>query len=245
LAHLGSLSMSGAGLLCFEMTDVEAIGRITPGCSGLYSDENQAALARIVTFCRANGRAKLAIQLAHAGRKASCAPPVQGGRPLSASEDGWQPVAPSAIAFSKDSPLPRALSTDEVKAMVRRFAQAAVRAENVGFDAIELHGAHGYLIHSFLSPLSNRRTDEYGGSRDNRMRFGLEVFDAVRAVWPEHKPLGIRLSCTDWVEGGWTIEDTLAFAGELKERGCDWIDASSGGTVKQQAVPFAPGYQVP
>ena len=243
--HLGMLSNSGAALLCYEMTDVEPIGRITPGCSGLYSDANEAALRRVVGFCRVHGQAKLAIQIAHAGRKASTAPPWENRKPLRPEEGGWQPVAPSAIAVDEDSPVPRALTHEEIKTLVAKFADSAQRAERIGFDAIELHGAHGYLIHEFLSPLSNRRTDEYGGSLANRMRFPLEVFAAVRAVWPAHKPLGIRLSCTDWVEGGWDIEQTLALVRELKKLGCDWIDCSSGGLAKNQVVPVAPGYQVP
>lgn len=244
-AHLGMLSNSGAGLLCFEMTDVEPIGRITPGCSGLYSDANEAALKRVVEHCRKHGLAKLAVQLAHAGRKASTAPPWEKGRPLGAQEGGWQPVAPSAIGMGEGELVPRALARDEIKALVRKFAEAARRAERIGFDALELHSAHGYLLHQFLSPLSNRREDEYGGSLENRLRFPLEVFAAVRAVWPERKPLGVRVSCTDWAEGGWDIEQTVAYAKELKRLGCDWIDASSGGLVKHQVIPAAPGYQVP
>src|SRR5262249_1428152 len=246
LAHLGMLANSGAALLCFEMTDVEAIGRITPGCSGLYSDANETALARVVEHCRRHGDAKLAIQLAHAGRKASCAPPWDSaGRPLGREEGGWEPVAPSAVAMAEGERVPRAPTTPEVKGARANLADATRRARRVGFDAIELHGAHGYLLHEFLSPLSNRRDDEYGGSLANRMRFPLEVFSAVRSEWPEDRPLGIRLSCTDWVEGGWDIEQTVALARELKKLGCDWIDASSGGLVKNQVIPIAPGYQVP
>ena len=244
-AHLGMLSMSGAGLLCFEMTDVEPTGRITMGCSGLYSDDNEAALRRMVAFCRTHGSARLAIQLAHAGRKASCVPPWQGWHVVPPSNGGWMPVAPSPIAMSEDGPAPRELSREDIEALVGRFAEAAMRADRIGFDALELHGAHGYLIHSFLSPLLNHRTDGYGGSLANRMRFALEVFAAVREEWPQHKPLGMRLSCTDWVEGGWTIEDTVALARELKGLGCDWIDCSSGGAVKQHSIPVHPGYQVP
>ncbi|HKW37426.1 MAG TPA: NADH:flavin oxidoreductase/NADH oxidase [Burkholderiales bacterium] len=245
LAHLGMLANSGAGLLCFEMTDVEAIGRITPACSGLYSDPNEAALARVVAHCREHGRAKLAIQLGHAGRKASTAPPWEGGRPLAPDEGGWEPVAPSAVSVGEGELVPRALTLAEIRALVAKFADATRRARRLGLDAIELHGAHGYLLHQFLSPLSNRRDDEYGGSLANRMRFPLEVFAAVRAEWPEEKPLGMRVSCTDWAEGGWDIGQSVAFARELKKAGCDWIDASSGGLVKHQAVPAAPGYQVP
>ena len=245
LAHLGMLANSGAGLLCFEMTDVEPIGRITPGCSGLYSDANEAALRRMLAHCREHGQAKLAIQLAHAGRKASVAPPWDSGRALRPAEGGWEPVAPSAVSMGEGELVPRALTLAEIKSLVGKFADAARRVRRLGFDAIELHGAHGYLIHEFLSPLSNRREDEYGGSLANRMRFPLEVFAAVRAEWPEDKPLGVRLSCTDWAEGGWDIEQTVALARELKKLGCDWIDASSGGLVKNQAIPVAPGYQVP
>jgi 2,4-dienoyl-CoA reductase-like NADH-dependent reductase (Old Yellow Enzyme family) len=245
LAHLGMLANSGAALLCFEMTDVEAIGRITPGCSGLYSDANEAALARIVAHCREHGQAKLAIQLAHAGRKASTAPPWDSRKTLRPDEGGWEPVAPSALAMGEGELVPRALTLAEIRALVAKFADSARRARRIGFDAIELHGAHGYLIHEFLSPLSNRREDEYGGSLAGRMRFPLEVFAAVRAEWPEDKPLGVRVSCTDWIEGGWDVEQTVAFARELKKLGCDWIDASSGGLMKNQAIPVAPGYQVP
>ena len=245
LAHLGMLANSGAGLLCFEMTDVEPIGRITPGCSGLYSDANEAALRRVLAHCREHGQAKIAIQLAHAGRKASVVAPWDSGRALQPAEGGWQPVAPSAISMGEGELVPRALTLAEIKTLIAKFADAARRVRRLGFDAIELHGAHGYLIHEFLSPLSNRRQDEYGGSLANRMRFLLEVFAAVRAEWPEDKPLGVRLSCTDWAEGGWDIEQSLVLARELKKLGCDWIDASSGGLVKHQAIPVAPGYQVP
>ena len=245
LAHLGMLANSGAALLCFEMTDVEPIGRITPGCSGLYSDANEAALRRVVALCREHGQAKLAIQLGHAGRKASTAPPWVGGKALDASAGGWEPVAPSAVSMGEGELVPRALTLAEIRRLVEKFADAARRVGRLGFNAIELHGAHGYLLHQFLSPLSNLRTDDYGGSLANRMRFPLEVFTAVRAEFPEDKPVGMRVSCTDWAEGGWDIEQTVAFARELRKLGCDWIDASSGGLVKHQAIPVAPGYQVP
>jgi len=243
-AHLGMLANSGAALLCFEMTDVEPVGRITPGCSGLYSDANEAALRRIVEFCRAHGQAKLALQLGHAGRKASTAAPWDARKALRPDEGGWQPVAPSAIPMSDGEPVPRALTRGEIKALVAKFADSVRRADRIGFDALELHAAHGYLVHEFLSPLSNRREDEYGGSLANRMRFPLEVVAAMRAAWPGHKPLGVRVSCTDWVEGGWDLEQTVALARELKKLGCDWIDCSSGGLMKNQAIPVAPGYQV-
>src|SRR6266581_4773131 len=244
-AHLGMLANSGAALLCFEMTDVEPIGRITPGCSGLYSDANEAALHRIVAFCRTHGQARLAIQLAHAGRKASTAAPWDARKSLRPEEGGWQPVAPSAIPTGDGELVSRALTRSEIKALVAKFADSTRRADRIGFDAIELHSAHGYLMHEFLSPLSNRRDDEYGGSPANRMRFPLEVFAAVRAAWPESKPLGVRISCSDWIEGGWDLEQSVVFALELKGLGCDWIDCSSGGLMKNQAIPVAPGYQVP
>jgi len=245
LAHLGMLANSGASLLCFEMTDVEPAGRITPGCSGLYSDANEAALRRVVAFCRSNGQAKLGIQLAHAGRKASTAPPWEASKPLLPAQGGWQPVAPSAIPMGEGELVPRALAREEIKALVAKFSDSVVRAQQIGFDALELHAAHGYLLHEFLSPLSNRREDEYGGSLANRMRFPLEVVAAMRAAWPAHKPLGVRVSCTDWVEGGWDIEQTIVFARELKKLGCDWIDCSGGGLVTSQVIPVGPGYQVP
>jgi 2,4-dienoyl-CoA reductase-like NADH-dependent reductase (Old Yellow Enzyme family) len=243
-AHLGMLANSGAALLCFEMTDVEPIGRITPGCSGLYSDANEAALGRVVGLCRAHGQAKLALQLAHAGRKASTAPPWDARKTLLPEQGGWQPVAPSAIPMGDGELVPRALTRDEIRALVAKFAGSARRAERIGFDAIELHAAHGYLLHEFLSPLSNRREDEYGGSLANRMRFPLQVVAAMRAAWPARKPLGVRVSCTDWIEGGWDIEQTVAFARELKKLGCDWVDCSSGGLMKNQVIPLGPGYQV-
>jgi 2,4-dienoyl-CoA reductase-like NADH-dependent reductase (Old Yellow Enzyme family) len=245
LAHLGMLANSGAELLCFEMTDVEPIGRITPGCSGLYSDANEAALRRVVAHCREHGQARLGIQLAHAGRKASTAPPWDSRKWLKPEEGGWQPVAPSAVPMGEGELVPRALTLSEIQGLLAKFADATRRARRIGFDAIELHAAHGYLMHEFLSPLSNLRDDAYGGSLANRMRFPLEVFSAVRAEWPGDRPIGVRLSCTDWAEGGWDIEQTVALARELKKLGCDWIDASSGGLVKNQAIPVAPGYQVP
>jgi 2,4-dienoyl-CoA reductase-like NADH-dependent reductase (Old Yellow Enzyme family) len=245
LAHLGMLANSGAGLLCFEMTDVEPVGRITPACSGLYSDANEAALRRVAAHCREHGQAKLAIQLGHAGRKASTAPPWDVRKALAPGEGGWEPVGPSALSMGEGDLVPRALTPSEIRALVAKFADATRRVKRLGFDAIELHGAHGYLLHQFLSPLSNRREDEYGGSLANRMRFPLEVFAAVRSEWPEDRPLGMRVSSTDWAEGGWDVDQTVAFCRELKKLGCDWIDASSGGLVKHQAVPAAPGYQVP
>jgi 2,4-dienoyl-CoA reductase-like NADH-dependent reductase (Old Yellow Enzyme family) len=245
LMHLGQFAVAGVGLLTVEMTNVEARGRISPYCMGLYSDANEQALQRVVRFCRKYGRARLAIQLAHAGRKASTRSPWEGREPLAPDDGGWQTVAPSAIAASEDATVPKALEHDEIRSLIEAFANAARRAVRIGFDAVELHGAHGYLLHEFLSPLSNQRKDEYGGSLQNRMRFPLEVFEAVRAVWPPDKPVGMRVSATDWIDGGWTLEDTLVFAHELKARGCDWIDVSSGGMAPPESIPVGPGYQVP
>lgn len=236
MQHLGSLSMSGAGLLCFEMTDVEPIGRISHGCSGLWSDDNEAAMAQVIDVCRRHGQAKLALQLAHAGRKGSNTPPWEGARPLRPEEGAWQTVAPSPVPVDEGLPVPRELAKPEIQALAGKFVDSTRRASRLGLDAIELHGAHGYLIHQFLSPLSNKRRDEYGGSLGHRMRFALQVFEAVRNAWPQDKPLGIRLSCTDGVEGGWTLEDTIVLVHELKHLGCDWIDCSSGGSVKMRTA---------
>ena len=245
LMHLGQFSVSGAGLLMVEMTNVEARGRISPYCLGLYDDENECALARVVAFCRRHGNVKIGVQLAHAGRKASTLPPWQGRKPLAPGEGGWQTVSASAVSGNVGSPPPTALTGDEIARLVDAFAAATRRAHRAGFDAIELHGAHGYLLHQFLSPLSNQREDEYGGSLENRMRFPLAVYDAVRAEWPDHKPLGVRISATDYLDGGWCIEDSVAFGRRLAERRCDWIDVSSGGIAEGEKIPVGPGYQVP
>lgn len=245
LMHLGQFSVSGSGILFVEMTNVEARGRITPHCMGLYSDENQRALKRVVDFCTTHGNTPVGIQLAHAGRKASTRPPWEDRKPIPQRAGGWQPVGPSAIASGEGALTPRALGRDEIRALVVDFENAARRAARIGFAAIELHAAHGYLLHQFLSPLSNARDDEYGGNLERRMRFPLQVFEAVRKVWPAEKPLGVRVSATDWAEGGWSVEDTVRFALEVKALGCDWIDVSSGGLVKGQRIPTGPGYQVP
>jgi NADPH2 dehydrogenase len=245
LMHLGQFSVSGAGLLMVEMTNVEARGRISPHCLGLYSDDNERALARVVAFCRRYGDIKIGVQLAHAGRKASTLPPWQGRKRLLPGEGGWQTVSASAVAAGPASPTPEALGVDDIAGLVDAFAEATRRALRIGFDAIELHGAHGYLLHQFLSPLSNRREDDYGGSLENRLRFPLEVFDAVRAEWPDDRPLGVRISAIDYLHGGWRIEDSVAFGRRLAERGCDWIDVSSGGIAAGEEIPAGPGYQVP
>jgi len=245
LMHLGQYAVSGAGLLIMEMTNVQANGRISPGCMGLYNDDNEQALRPVLDFVNRHGNVPFGIQLAHAGRKASCAPPWLGRGQLTLEAGGWQTVAPSPLAFGVDERPPRALEAEEIEALVVDFARAAGRAERLGIAAIELHAAHGYLLHQFLSPLSNRRQDQYGGSLENRMRLPLAVFDAVRAVWPESKPLGVRVSASDGAQGGWDVEQTIEFARALKARGCDWIDVSSGGLVRHQSIVAGPGYQVP
>jgi len=246
LVHLGQYAVSGAGLVIVEATHVERRGRITHGCLGLYSDENEAALVRVVDFFRRHGNARLGVQLAHSGRKGVAHRPwEERGDALKAGEDPWPTVAASALAFDASWPRPAALDAQGMKTVREAFAQATRRAARLGFELVELHAAHGYLLHGFLSPLSNQRGDAYGGSLDNRMRFPLEVFDAVRAEWPRERPLGVRISATDWVDGGWTLEDSCAFARELKARGCDFITASSGGMSLQQKIPLGEGYQLP
>ncbi len=245
LVHLGQLAMSGAGLLILEATAVSAEGRITPGCLGLYSDANEAALARVLGAVRAISPIKLGLQLAHAGRKASSRVPWQGGQQIRAGEPGaWPAVAPSALPHLPTEDPPTALDRAGLRRVRDSFVAAARRAAQLGFDALEIHGAHGYLMHQFLSPLANQRSDEYGGSLANRMRFPLEVFEAVRDAFPAGRPVWARLSATDWVPGGWDIEGTLALAAELKSRGCAAVHVSSGGVSPQQAIPLGPGYQV-
>jgi len=244
--HLGNLSLSGASLLILEATAVEPEGRITYADLGLWNDETEQALARTLKAIRANSDMPVGIQLGHAGRKASTAKPWDGGHAIAPNdENGWQVSAPSAIPFLDGNPVPEALSKERIAEIITRFADAAKRADRLGIDAIELHGAHGYLIHQFLSPLSNQRTDEYGGSLENRMRFALEIYDAVRAEFSADKPVGIRISASDWVEGGWDLEQSLVLAQALKERGCDFIHVSSGGLHAAQQIPVGPNYQVP
>ena len=245
LIHLGQLSFGGAAMLFVEATAVEAIGRITPGCLGLYSDENERALGRVLTAIRKHSPIALGIQLAHAGRKGSSEVPWRGGQLIPLDRGGWRPVGPSAVPQLPQEDPPEALDREGIRRIREGFVATTRRALRLGFDAIELHSAHGYLLHEFLSPIANRRGDEYGGSRANRMRFPLEVFEAVREAWPVGKPLGVRISSTDWVEGGWGIEDSIAYAAELKRRGCDWVDCSSGGVSPQQKIALGPGYQVP
>lgn len=245
LVHLGQLAMSGAGLLVFEATAVSPEGRITKGCLGLWSDEHAAALEPVLAFCRSDGTARLGIQLGHAGRKGSCRVPLRGGAPLLPEEGAWTTVSASALPYDQGWPVPLAADAAMLAAIEADFAAAAERAAALGFDFLELHLAHGYLLHQFLSPLSNLRTDSFGGDLEGRLRFPLRVVEAVRAVWPEERPLGVRVSATDWVEGGIDLEQTIALAQRLKERGVDLIDVSSGGLDPRQKLTLAPGYQVP
>jgi 2,4-dienoyl-CoA reductase-like NADH-dependent reductase (Old Yellow Enzyme family) len=243
--HVNSLALSGAAMFCIEATAVEAIGRITPGCLGLWNDATEAALLPIIASVRKHSKIAIAMQLAHAGRKASSHVPWDGGQLIPISEGGWPAEGPSAVPHREGEAPPRALDAAGLARVREAFVATAKRAERLGLDALELHCAHGYLLHQFLSPISNRRTDQYGGSLQNRMRYPLEVFDAIRAAFPEHKPVGIKVSATDWVEGGWDLPQTIEFAGELNKRGVDWIDVSSGGVSPQQKIPLGPGYQVP
>jgi 2,4-dienoyl-CoA reductase-like NADH-dependent reductase (Old Yellow Enzyme family) len=240
IVHLGHLALSGAGLLVIEATHVEPQGRITRDCLGLYSDENEAALARVLEVVRRHSTMPIGMQLSHAGRKASSRRQVASG-PVDTEE--WQTVGPSAVAAPDRRP-PLALDRAGMDRVIQAHAQAARRAARIGLDLLEIHSAHGYLLSSFLSPLANRRTDAYGGSLENRMRFPLEVFDAVRAAWPEDRPLGVRFNGTDWHPDGITPDEAVAYAQALKSRGCDFVDVSSGGNAVTP-VPFEPGYQVP
>jgi 2,4-dienoyl-CoA reductase-like NADH-dependent reductase (Old Yellow Enzyme family) len=243
--HVNSLALSGAAMFCIEATHVEAIGRITPGCLGLWNDATEAALKPILASVRKHSKIALAIQLAHAGRKGSSHRPWDGGQQIPLSEGGWQTEGPSDVPHKEGELPPRALDAQGFKRVRDAFVGAARRAMRLGIDAIELHSAHGYLLHQFLSPIANKRSDQYGGSLHNRMRYPLEVFDAIREVVPANKPVGVKVSATDWVEGGWDLEQSIEFAKELKKRGVDWIDVSSAGVSPLQKIPLSPGYQVP
>ncbi len=245
LIHLGGLALSGAGMLCIEATAVEPEGRITPSDLGLYDDRTEAALRPVLAAVRKYSRIPVAMQLAHAGRKASSHVPWQGGQLIPQAEGGWLPVAPSAVPQHEHEPPPAELDAAGLARIREAFVATAKRAVGLGIDALEIHNAHGYLLHEFLSPISNRRTDEYGGTLENRLRFPLAVFEAVRGAVPADMPVGVRVSGTDWVEGGWDIEQACVFAAELKKLGVDWIDASSGGVSPAQRIPLGPGYQVP
>jgi 2,4-dienoyl-CoA reductase-like NADH-dependent reductase (Old Yellow Enzyme family) len=244
--NLGAKAMGGAGIVFTEATHVSAAGRITPRCLGLWNDAQEALLARLAALI-ASGGAVPGIQIAHAGRKGSTAVPWQGGAPIPVAEGGWQTVAPSAVPYAEGGPVPHALEVGEIAEIVGAFAETARRARRAGFRIAEIHAAHGYLLHEFLSPLSNRRNDGYGGDLAGRARALMEVIDAVRAEWPDELPLFVRLSCTDWAPGGLTLDDSVALARMLRARGdVDLIDCSGGGLVPHQAIPsLSPGYQVP
>jgi 2,4-dienoyl-CoA reductase-like NADH-dependent reductase (Old Yellow Enzyme family) len=245
-AHLGSLAMSGAGLLCLEATAVTSEGRITPGCLGLWSDAHEAALASLVRGLRSFSTMPLALQLSHAGRKASSRRPWDNGSLIAPADGGWTPIGPSAVAHKPGEAAPRAMDAAQVRQTVADFARAAGRARAIGFDAIELHMAHGYLLHQFMSPLSNQRSDAYGGSLDDRLRLPTEVFEAVRDAAGPGIAVGVRISATDWAEeGGWDVAQSIEFARRLQGLGCAFLDVSSGGLWHGQKVPVGPGYQVP
>lgn len=245
MMHIGNMAMSGAGIVILEATAVEPEGRITPGCLGLWNDDNEAALAHVLKAVRAYTDTKIFIQLAHAGRKAASARPWEGGQQLPQAASTWPTFAPSAIAHNEHEVPPHALDDKGLARIKQAFVDAAIRSERLGIDGIELHAAHGYLLHQFLSPLSNHRSDAYGGSLENRMRFPAEVFQAVKAAVSPSMVVGIRVSATDWVEGGWDLQECIAFAEQLKDLGCHFIDVSSGGVSSKQQITLEPGYQVP
>lgn len=244
LVHLGSRAVGGAGLVMVEASAVSAQGRISPDDSGIWNSDQAAAFLPIANFIREQG-AVPAIQLAHAGRKASTDLPWKGSRPLDAKNRGWQTIAPSAIPFATEHPVPREATTQDLETILGQFASAARRSAEAGFEALEIHMAHGYLLHEFLSPLSNRRSDEFGGSLENRLRFPLRVAKVVRDFFPEHLPVFVRISASDWIEGGWDLGQSLELVRRLKAIGIDLIDCSSGGLVPEAAPPFGPGFQTP
>jgi 2,4-dienoyl-CoA reductase-like NADH-dependent reductase (Old Yellow Enzyme family) len=244
LVHLGSRAIGGAGLVIAEATGVSPEGRITPGDTGIWKDEHIEGFRRIARFIHEHGSIA-GIQLAHAGRKASCAAPWDGGKQLTESEGGWRTLAPSTLPFNPEDRVPAVLDETGIQKVIADFKAAALRALQAGFKVIELHSAHGYLLFEFLSPLSNHRTDQYGGTFENRIRLLLQVVDAVRSVWPAENPLFVRISSTDWVEGGWTPEESVRLASVLKIKNVDLIDCSSGGNVAHAKIPTGPGFQVP
>ena len=243
LAHLGQFSMSGPGLILIEATAVEPAGRISHGCCGLYSDENETEMGRIINFCKAVGDSKIGIQLAHSGRKGSTERPWEGGRSLKV--DKWQTFAPSKIPYADGWHIPEALDTKGLERIKRSFLFAAERAVRLGIDVIELHAAHGYLLHQFLSPISNQRLDEYGGKLENRMRYPLEIFQLLRSSIPSDIPIFVRVSASDWVEGGWDLKQTVAFAKSLEHEGCSAIHVSGGGNSPAQKIKTGYGFQTP
>ena len=244
LVHLGQFAISGPGLVFVEATGVEPEGRISLGDTGLWSDEHEAAFRPIVDFFRSYGSGKIGMQLAHAGRKASVEVPWKGGAPLKAGNGAWQTVSPSAVPYADGWHTPDELGDNSLSRVRDAFVAATERCVRLDFDVIEIHSAHGYLLHQFLSPISNKRQDRYGGSLENRMRFPLEIFEAVRAAWPDDRPLGVRYSATDWVDGsGWGVDEAIEYARALLERGCDFVDVSSGGNSPKQQIQVGPGYQ--
>jgi 2,4-dienoyl-CoA reductase-like NADH-dependent reductase (Old Yellow Enzyme family) len=243
--HLGCRAVGGAGIVFTEVVHTEPRGRITPYCLGLWNDTQRDALARIVRFLKAQG-AVAGMQLGHAGRKGSAARPWEGGKALAPEQGGWEPIAPSALRFDDNFNVPAEMDARTIGETVAQFAVNTRRAREAGFDVLEIHSAHGYLIHEFLSPLSNRRRDHYGGSFENRIRFLLEIIDAVRTEWPVDQPLFVRISASDWIDGGWDLDSSVKLAQLLKAGGkVDLIDCSSGGIAPQQKIPLHPGYQVP
>ncbi len=245
LMHLGTLALSGASMMVIEATGVTPEGRITPQCVGLYSDVNEAAIKRVVDYCRSVSSIRIGIQLGHAGRKASAQRPWEGRGALEPGQGAWQTVAPSAVPLAAGWPTPHALDRSEMETIKAAFVSAAQRAARSGLDFMEMHSTHGYLLAEFLSPLANRRTDDYGGSLENRMRFPLEVFQALREAWPAEKPIGAKITGSDFAEGGWTPDEAVAYARELQKLRCDYVTLSGGGTVLDAKIPMAPGYQVP
>ncbi len=245
LIHLGQMAVSGAGALIIEATAVEPAGRITAGCLGLWSDETEAALARVIDSISQYASMPIMIQLGHAGRKASSYRPWDGGQLQRPEDGGWRPYGPSANSHLADEPAPIVMEKTDMQRIIDAFVESAKRSVRIGFKGIELHHAHGYLLHQFMSPIANHRTDEYGGSLENRMRFPLEVFEAVRGVVPSDVTLGVRISATDWVDGGVTVEENIQLGLRLKALGCDFIHVSSGGVSPLQQIPVGPKYQVP
>jgi 2,4-dienoyl-CoA reductase-like NADH-dependent reductase (Old Yellow Enzyme family) len=244
LVHLGSRAVGGSGLIIAEATSVSPEGRITPDDSGIWNDTQVEAFKKITDFIKGQNCVS-GIQLAHAGRKASTFSPWKGNGEISIENGGWQTIAPSAISFAENYPAPEELSKMEIKNVINQFKSAAERSISAGFNVIEIHMAHGYLIHEFLSPISNQRKDDYGGSLENRCRFAIEVTKAVREVIPSSFPLFVRISTTDWIEGGWNLEESIHLVKQLKESGVDLIDCSSGGNIAQVKIPAGPGYQIP
>ncbi len=245
MTHLGMLANSGAGLVFIEMTDVERRGRIGHGCVGIYSDDCEAALKRVIQHCKRIGTAKFGIQIAHAGRKASSQRPWEGGQGLKPDQDPWETIGPSPVAPGANWPAPRQMTEEDIATVRDAYIEGAKRAVRAGFDTIQLHAAHGYLIDAFASPISNRRNDAYGGDLDGRIKFGLEIIRGMRAVLPKDYPLGARISAVDWVDGGLTVEDSVRWVSAMKESGLDYVDISSGGVTADVRTPTTPGYNVP